>query len=186
MWLPGYSASILQVFITCEVFTIKVILHFWKQEKDRLCQVRNVWRMLKDVPMELLTQQACVCWAVCRHALLYNRTIPCESLPFQQDNLRSHWPAENGLAPLNQHNHDHSYLCTYHVTRSKVLLHEETFQHHSEHQKPMIGYNKTGAWTVCTKVLYFLDGLRIISVERQIAQPYTLRRYKAVRCSKDK
>ena len=35
------------------------------------------------------------------------------------------------------------------------------FKHHTEHQKPMIGCNKTGAWTTCTNVLYFLDGLRI-------------------------
>ena len=41
-----------------------------------------------------------------------------------------------------------------------VQLHETTFQHHTEHQKPMIGCNKIGARTVCANVLYFLDGLR--------------------------
>ena len=49
------SDSILQVFIICEAFTRKVLLHFWKQEKVRRCQVRTVRRMLKDIPMELLT-----------------------------------------------------------------------------------------------------------------------------------
>ena len=39
--------------------------------------------------------KACVCWAVCRRALSCNRTIPRENLPLRQDNLRSHWPAEN-------------------------------------------------------------------------------------------
>ena len=34
MWPPGYSTSILQVFIICEAFTNEV-LHFWKQEKVR-------------------------------------------------------------------------------------------------------------------------------------------------------
>ena len=36
---PGYSTSILQVFIICEVFTSKVLLHFWKQKNVRRCQV---------------------------------------------------------------------------------------------------------------------------------------------------
>ena len=49
--------SILQVFIICEAFASKVLLHFWKQENVRRCQVRTVRRMLEDVPMELLTQQ---------------------------------------------------------------------------------------------------------------------------------
>ena len=33
------------------------LLHFWKPEKVRQCQVRTVRRILVDVPMELLTQQ---------------------------------------------------------------------------------------------------------------------------------
>ena len=61
---------------------------------------------------------------------------------------------------LNQHSHGHSYLCTYHVTRSDVQLREATFQHHTEHQKPVIGCNKTGGRTVCANFLYFLDGPR--------------------------
>ena len=61
---------------------------------------------------------------------------------------------------LNRHSHDHSYLCTYRVTRSDVQLYEATFQHHTEHQKPKIGCNKIGARTVCENVLYFPDGLR--------------------------
>ena len=93
--------------------------------------------------------KACVCRAVCGRALSCNRTIPRESLPLRQDNLRSHRPAENEqLAPkvggiLNRHSHDYSYLYTYHVTRSDVQLHGATFQHHTEHQKSMIGCNKT-------------------------------------------
>ena len=39
--------------------------------------------------------KACVCRAVCRRALSCNRTIPRESLPLRQYNLRSHRPAEN-------------------------------------------------------------------------------------------
>ena len=38
---------------------------------------------------------ACVCRAVCGRALSCNKIIPRESLPLRQDNLRSHWPAEN-------------------------------------------------------------------------------------------
>ena len=33
MWPPSHSTSILQVFIICEVFSSKVLPHFWKQEK---------------------------------------------------------------------------------------------------------------------------------------------------------
>ena len=45
--------------------------------------------------------KACVCRAVCEHTLSCNKTIPRESLPLRQDNLRSHRPAENEkhLAP---------------------------------------------------------------------------------------
>ena len=32
------------------------------------------------------------------------------------------------------------------MTRSDIQLHEPTFKHHTEHQKPMISCNKTGAW----------------------------------------
>ena len=37
----------------------------------------------------------CVCQAVCRCVWSCNRKISRKSLPLQQDNLRSHWPAEN-------------------------------------------------------------------------------------------
>ena len=76
--------SVLQVAIICEVFTSKMLLHFWKQEQVQWCQVRSVRRMLEDVPMELLMQKACVCWAVCGCSLSCNRTIPCESLSLRQ------------------------------------------------------------------------------------------------------
>ena len=39
--------------------------------------------------------KACVCLAACERALSCNRTIPRETLPLLQDNLKSHWPAEN-------------------------------------------------------------------------------------------
>ena len=48
------------------------------------------------------------------------------------------------------------------MTRSDVQLHEATFQHHTEHQKPMIGCNKTGTRTVCANVPYFLDGSHMV------------------------
>ena len=60
MWTPGYSTSILQISMICEAFTSKVLIHFWKQEEVRRCQVRTVRRMLEDVPLELLTQQSLV------------------------------------------------------------------------------------------------------------------------------
>ena len=73
---------------------------------------------------------------------------------------------EKGKSPTCQiqivWNNSHSYLCNYHATRSGVQLHKATFQHHTEHQKPMIGCNKTGVQTVCTNVLYFLNGLCIM------------------------
>ena len=49
------------------------------------------------------------------------------------------------------------------IPRDKVLRTTAwgNFQHHTEHQKPMIGCNKTGVRTVCANVLYFLDVLRI-------------------------
>ena len=49
-------------------------------------------------------------------------------------------------------------IVTFDIKALVVQLHEATFQHHSEHQKPMISCNKTDAWTVCADVLYFLDG----------------------------
>ena len=101
---------------------------------------------------------SCVCRAVC------GRAIPRESLSLQQDNLRSHRLAEKNNTSrltvggiLNLHNHGHSYLCTYHMTRCDVQLHEATFQRHTEHKKPMIGCNKTGARTFFTFSMAFVD-----------------------------
>ena len=57
-----------------------------------------------------------------------------ESLPLRQNNPRSHRPAEtndtshlSAGGTLNRHSHGHSYLCTYHVTRSDVQLLETIF-----------------------------------------------------------
>ena len=79
-------------------------------------------------------RKACVCWAVCGRTLSCNRTIPRESLPLRQDNLKSNRPAENEYTLhltvsgiLNWHSYGHSYLCTYHVTSSDVQLHEPIF-----------------------------------------------------------
>ena len=93
--------------------------------------------------------KACICLAECGRALSCNRTIPHESLLLRQDNQNlivlqktnntSH-PKVDGI--LNRHSHGHSYLCTYHVTRSDNQLHESTFQHYTEHQKPMMDFNK--------------------------------------------
>ena len=109
--------------------------------------------------------KACVCRAVCRCAVSCNRTIPRESLPFRQDNLRSHRLQKTNNTShltvggiLNRHRPGHSYLCTYHVTRSDPQLHEQLFNI-TQHQKPMISCNKTDARIVCTNVLYFLNGL---------------------------
>ena len=59
-------------------------------------------------------------------------------------------------------------ISTHQVTRFDGQLHEATFQHHTEHQKLMIGYNKTGARTVCANVLYYLDDPRIFNVNIKI------------------
>ena len=48
---------ILQGLIIYEAFTSKILIHFWKQEDVRRCQVRVVRRMLEEVTMELLKQQ---------------------------------------------------------------------------------------------------------------------------------
>ena len=59
-------------------------------------------------------------------------------------------------------NNTHTCLCTYHVTRSDVQLHEANFQHHTEYKKTLIGWKKiTAARTACANVHYFLDGPRI-------------------------
>ena len=86
-------------------------------------------------------RKACVCRAVCGRALLCNRTIPRESLPLWKDNVRSFIGLQktNNTSHLTvggifyRHRHDHSYLCTYHVSRFDLQLHEATFQHHTEH-----------------------------------------------------
>ena len=106
--------SILQIFIMCEAFTSKVLLHFWKQEKVRRFQVRTVWRMLEDVSMEFLTQQG-----LC----LPGRMRTC-IVGLQKTKNTSHLTV-GGI--LNRQSHGHSYLCTYHVTRSDVQLHEAIF-----------------------------------------------------------
>ena len=112
--------------------------------------------------------KTCVCRAVCgdvhcrateqfhARACLFSK-ISQDVISLQKTNDTSHLTV-SGI--LNRHNHGHSYLCTYNATRSDVQLNEATFQHHSEHQKPMIGCNKTGARTVGANILYFLYGLR--------------------------
>ena len=77
--------------------------------------------------------KACVSRVVSGRALSCSRTLR-ESLPLRQDNLGSNWPAENDSTShvtvggiFDRHSHGHSYLCTYHVTRSDVLLHEAIF-----------------------------------------------------------
>ena len=106
--------------------------------------------------------KACVCLAVWGCAFSCNRTIPHESLSLRQDNLRSHLPANNtshltvgGI--LNRHSHGHSYLCTYHVTRSDIQLHETIFNI-TLNTRNQWQLEENSAWTVCANVLYFLDG----------------------------
>ena len=111
--------------------------------------------------------KACVCRTVFEHALSCNRTIPRESLSLRQDNLKSHRPVENEqhLAPHSRRDSQlvqPSPQLSLHLPRDKVRRTTAwgNFKYHTEHQKPMIGYNKTGARTVCAKGLHFLNGPR--------------------------
>ena len=115
--------------------------------------------------MELLTQQGLCLPGSMRTCIVMQQNISSRELPSSAEDLIGLKKTNNTshltvCGILNHHNHGHSYLCTYHVTRPDVQLHETTIQHHTEHYKPMIGCNKTGARTVCTNFLYFLDGLR--------------------------
>ena len=103
---------------------------------------------------------------------VYTLFMPCSRLVIQPASFRSssfakRLPArwsfffgnreKSDGARSGVQNNNHSCLCTYHVTRSDVQLHEATFQHHTEYQKPMIGCKEIGAWTVCGNVVYSMD-----------------------------
>ena len=68
---------------------------FGNREKSDGARSRLYGGCLKMCQWNSSRSKACVCLEVCGRALSCNRTIPCESLPLQQDNLRSHRPAEN-------------------------------------------------------------------------------------------
>ena len=163
--------SILLVFIICEAVTSKVLLHFWKQEKNpkvpgpdctedaRRCPngIAHAARIVSagqyaDVHFRATEQfhaEAC----------LFGK-ITCDFIGLQKTNNTSHITV-GGI--LNRHSHGHSYVCTYHVTNLTTAW--SNFQHRTEHTKPAIGCNKTGAWTVCANVVYLLDGLRILHLK---------------------
>ena len=154
------AESILQVFIICKAFT-SIFGNRKNSNGVRSwlyggCSNISQWSCSRS--------KVCVCRAVCGRALSDNWTIPHESLPLLQDNLKSYRPARKRITRhltvggiLNRYSHGHNYLCTYHVTRSDVQLHE-AIVNITQHEKPMIGYNKTGVQTVCANVLYFQDG----------------------------
>ena len=143
MWPPGYSTSILQVFIICEAFTSKVLQFGNRKKSDgarfglyRGCSKNSEWNYSRS--------KTCVCRAVCGHALSCNRTIPRKSLPLRQDNLTSHRPAENKyLAPHSKRDSQSAQpwpQLSLHLPRDKVRRTTawNNFQHLTEHQKPMI------------------------------------------------
>ena len=105
--------------------------------------------------------KACACWVVCGRALSCNRKIARESLPLLQDNVRSH-----RMQKTNNTSHlIVGGILNRHLPRDKVRRTTSWRNfHRTEHQKPMIGCNRTGAWTVCANVLYFLVGLRKNSI----------------------
>ena len=97
------------------------------------------------------SSKAFVCRAICGRAT-------------EQFHPKISTACENRITPrtslcgiLNRHSHDHSYLWTYHVTRSDVQLHGAIFKI-TLNTRNLMGCNKTGAWTVYATVLYFLDG----------------------------
>ena len=162
--------SIIQIFIICKAFTSTVILHFRKQEKSDSARSGLCGRCSKMSQWNCSRSKACVCRAVCGRALSCNRTISRESLPLRQDNLRTHRPAENELhfAPRSRRDSQSAQPCpqlSLNLLRDKIQRTPSwgNFQHHTEHQKLIIGCNKTGARTVCANVLYFLDEPRIVT-----------------------
>ena len=86
-----------------------------------------------------------------------------ESLPLRQYNLRCHRPAENQphLAPHSRRDSQSAQpwpQLSLHLPCDKVQRTTAwgNFKHHTEHQKPMIGCNKTGAPTVCANVIFWI------------------------------
>ena len=77
------------------------------------------------------------------HQFVYTLAVPCGRLAIQ--------PGHDSILQV-------FFIDAFGIKAFVVQLLEATFQHHTEHQKPMIGCNKTDARTLCTNVLYFLDG----------------------------
>ena len=116
-----------------------------------------LWRMLEDVPMELLIQQGlCLPGCMQMHIVMQQNNSMWE-LASSARNLRSHQPAG-----IKQHTSQSagfsigtamataiSALTTDKVWRKSAW---DNFQHDTEYQKPMIGCNKAGAWTVYANV----------------------------------
>ena len=171
MCLPGSSTSTLQVFITAKRLPARCSFIFGNRKKSDGARSGLYGGCSKMSQWNCSCSKSCVCRGVCRHALSCNRTIPSESLPLQQDNLRFHRPAENKWCLTSHSRWDSqsaqpSPQLSLHLPSDKVRRTTAwgNFQYHTEHQKPMIDCNKTGAWTLCANILYFLDGLRITGV----------------------
>ena len=123
------------------------MLHFWNQEKFRRCQVRTVRRMLEDVPMELLMQQGLVLPGSMRMCTVVQQKNSTRELPSS-----ARWPKISlaciklkHLVPHSRRDSQsdgHSCLCTYHVTRSDVELHDLLFN---------ITLNTRSQWSAATK-----------------------------------
>ena len=127
MWSPGYSTSILQVFVTRKRLPVRCSFIFGNRKKSDDARSGLYGGCSKMFQWNYSRSKACVCRAVCGLALPCNRTISHESLPLRLDNLKSHRPAENELTPRSSQSagfsicsHIHSYFCTYHVTRFHV------------------------------------------------------------------
>ena len=117
--------------------------------------------------MELLTQQGWCLPGRMRTCIVVQQNNSTRERTSSVSNLRSHLPAENEqhFVPRSRRDSQSAHpwpQLSMHLPRDKVRRTTAwgPFQHHTEHQKQIIGCHKTGAWTVCTNVVYFPDGLR--------------------------
>ena len=124
--------------------------------------------MLEDVSMELLTQQGLCPPGSMRTCIGVQQNNSTWELASSAGKSKISSDCRKRITPHSQRDYQSEHPWRQLSLRlpgdkSDVQLHETTFQHHTEHQKPMIGCNKTGVRTICENVLYSLDGPRISS-----------------------
>ena len=129
MWPPGYSTSILQVFIICGAFTSKV-LHFGNKKKYDSTRFGLYGGCSKTSQWNCSGSKACVCRAVYGRALLCNNNSTRERADLIGCRKRiSRISQSAGFSISTAMATAISALTTYHVTRSDVglQLHEAIF-----------------------------------------------------------